>query len=231
MKTTIVNFYLTVIFAVVIFLGVTTMTNGQPVIETNSTVPLIKMANVPITTAIEYFTRQSDINFVIDPKLSGPFLNSTGSVIQEPTVTFTWTNMSARNALARLLKEHNLVMVKDSTTTVERITYTNQIVNSVDASLLGSDTNAAIPLIQMNVVPLDLALNTFAYEDHIKVVFYDELLGIRSNPGKPPVLQPLVSIRWQNITPKQAIVALCENYNLAIVKDSVAGTIRIKPKD
>jgi hypothetical protein len=122
-------------------------------------------------------------------------------------------------------------MVENPLTTVVRITYTNQIVNSVDTSLLGSDANVAIPLIQMDVVPLDLALNTFAYEDHIKVVFYDELLGIRSNPGKPPVPQPLVSIRWQNITPKQAIVALCENYNLVIVKDSTTGAIRIKPKN
>jgi hypothetical protein len=218
-------------FLVVMFLGVTPPANAQPLGETNSTIPLIKMANVPITTAIKYFTRQSDINFIIDPKLSGPFLDSTGRIVQEPTATFTWTNMSARNALSKLLKEHNLVMVENPLATVVRITYTNQIVNSVDTSLLGSDANVAIPLIQMDVVPLDLALNTFAYEDHIKVVFYDELLGIRSNPGKPPVPQPLVSIRWQNITPKQAIVALCENYNLVIVKDSTTGAIRIKPKN
>jgi len=42
---------------------------------------------------------------------------------------------------------------------------------------------------------------------------------------------PSVSIHWNNVTPKQAIVALCENYDLVIVKDSTTGVIRIKPKD
>ena len=40
-----------------------------------------------------------------------------------------------------------------------------------------------------------------------------------------------VSIGWQNLTAKQAIDALCEAYDLVIVKDATTGVVSIKHRD
>jgi hypothetical protein len=38
-----------------------------------------------------------------------------------------------------------------------------------------------------------------------------------------------ISVRLQNLTPKQALAAICENYNLQITKDEKSGVWRISP--
>ena len=219
MKQNPIRLSLTMIFASAILLGVTQLTKSQPA-DTDSLIPEIQLENVPITTAIEALARQGEIQYLINLKsLPNP----------EPTVTITWKNISAKVALARLLKEHGLVMVEDKFTAVTQIISTNQAVNVVDGSLLGSDTNnpnsltnSPIPLISMQDVPLDKAIKNLIEHDHVNVVLDSRLLDSAS---------PTVSIRWKNITASQAIIALCENYDLVIVKDSATGIVRIKPKD
>ena|SRR5208337_4302101 len=208
------------------------VTNNPSTSDVDAVVP-IEMDDIPISKAIEVLGRSAGINYLIDTRLAKywSLTNSDGSPAHEPTVTFRRNDLTARQTLLWMLKEHNLEMVDDPATSVARISFKNQVVNPVDASLLGSDINAVVPLIQLDVVPLDRALNSFAYEAHIEVVFQGKLLGTHENPGEMPVPQPLVSIRWRNITPKQAIVALCKNYNLVILKDSETGDIRIKPRD
>ena len=43
--------------------------------------------------------------------------------------------------------------------------------------------------------------------------------------------EPVLSLRWENVTAMQAFVALCENYDLVIVQDSATGIVHIKPKN
>jgi hypothetical protein len=42
---------------------------------------------------------------------------------------------------------------------------------------------------------------------------------------------PSVSGRWNKVTARQAIVALCVNYDMMIVKDAAGGGVTIKPRD
>jgi len=231
-----IHFPLAATFAVALFIGVTTTANGQ---ATNTTplIPEIHLKDVPITTTIDAFAREAGINYLIDPKLFQLFQK------QEPSVTVTWTNISIKDALARLLKEHGLVMVEDKFTTIARIASTNSVLNVVDASLLGSDTNNAasltnglIPMIRFQDVPLDVALQSLIDHDKINVVVdpkvseHDDLhdYGIISFTVAHPTM---ISIRWENVTARQAVVALCENYDLTIVKDSATGVVSIKPKN
>jgi type II secretory pathway component HofQ len=103
------------------------------------------------------------------------------------------------------------------------IRMSNQVANVVDASLLGSDTNDVAITIQFMDLPLDRVLKSLIKQGHINVVL-DPIDHTVHNA-------PLVSFHWENITIRQAIVALCKHYDLVIVKDSGTGVVRIKPKD
>jgi hypothetical protein len=231
MKTTRINSFLTLTFAFAIFLGVTLMANGQ---STNM-IPLINLQDIGIGNAIECLARQAGINFIIDPKLFPK---------GEPKITIAWTNISANDALSRLLKENSLVLVENKVTTVAIITDTKHVSNVVDENLLGSDTsltNNFIPLIHFHDVRLDEALKGLIEQGHIKVML-DPKVASDVDSSRPTlnILSmvsvswgnlPMISFRWENLTAKQAIVALCENYDLVIVKDSATGEVSIKPKN
>ena len=165
-------------------------------------------------------------NWDIDPKVSN-------SMNPEPTVTLEWKNISADAALARLLKEHNLIMVTNSFSTVVRITDTNHIDKPANANLLGSDTNGVMPMVAFSDVPLGIALKTIIAQAHLPVLLDPKVTG--EAPPEPPdfrmVSQPSVSLRWRNITAKQAIVELCDLYGLVIVNDSTPDSVVIKQKD
>jgi hypothetical protein len=230
MKTTRSNFYLAATLAVAIFSGVTTAANSQPADGT----PLVEMHDVPIFMAIESLARNAGIKYLIDPKLFPQSYDSKGYGITEPTVTFTWTNMSPKDALLRLLKEHDLILVEDEFTTIARITGTNQVANVVDSSLLDSATsltNEIIPVVQFRDTPLNIAITDLIKQTRINVALDPKVSGEPSPPDYKLVPVPTLSVRWEKITARQAIVALCENYGLVIVKDSATGVIRIKPKD
>jgi hypothetical protein len=130
-----------------------------------------------------------------------------------------------------VLKENGLVLIEDKLTTVARITGTNQIANIVDASLLGSDTNNLVSEIRFQDAPIDIALEDLIKKDHINIVLDPKLSGYVDPADNKFHSEPSVSIHWENVTSRQAIVALCENYDLVIVKDSATGVIQIKPKD
>ena len=208
--------------------------------QSANVIPLIQFNNVPITAAIQNLARQANLNYIIDPKLSGLSNDVHGNVIREPDVTFTWTNMSASDALSRLLKEHNRVMVQDKFTTVTLITGTNHVAHAVDASLLVS-TNAAVPVFRFDMVPLDQALKSLIEHDHLNVALDPKITTDADPPRhKLNVLSlasiswgemPTVSFRWENLTAKQALVALCEAYDLVIVKDAATGAVSIKPRE
>ena len=109
-----------------------------------------------------------------------------------------------------------------------RITDTNQPAKAFDGSLLGRDTNSVVPLIDMNSVPLDTALTAFAKEAHLKVVIDPGLSSTFQKSDGRMILQPMITIHWSNLTVRQALSALCENYDLVLAKDTATDAIRIK---
>ena len=198
-------------------------------------IPLIQMRDVPITTLIETLARRADINYMIDPKLF-PSSDSKGHPIPEPLMTFTLRNITAREVLTRMLNVRNLVLLEDPVTRVARITRINHPTPVVDASLLGMDTNnpvppaiEIIPLIQFSDVPLDTALENLIRQSQAEVMLDPRITGASHPPDSRFVPAPMVSIRWENLSAKQTIVALCQNYDLIIVKDSATGGLRIEP--
>jgi hypothetical protein len=224
-QTTIFKSYLWAIF-IFLFFRSTMAVTAQP----TNLIPLIQLEAVPITSVIETLTRQAEINYIVDSKLFQK---------QEPTITVKWRNISAPDALARLLMEHGLVMIENKFTTVSQITSSNHIFNVVDAGLLGSDTNhvelSTNNIIQFWNVKLDEALKNLIQQGNLNVV-------VDPNVSGHPLVHDykffsisednatMIRIHWENISARQAIVALCENYDLVIIKDSATGEIRIEPK-
>ncbi len=141
------------------------ITNGAST-DNGPLLPLIQFEDVPITTAIQNLAGQAGINYIIDPKL---FTISEST--PEPIVTFTLKNVTAKDALARMLNLRNIVLIEDRLTTVAHITRVGQTVHIVDASLLGintnnpsTPTNDIIPIIQFFDVPLEIGLENLIHQ-------------------------------------------------------------------
>lgn len=201
-------------------------------VDTNQSLPLIVMYDMPIRTGIENLARQANINYLLDTRLTKSWSSpdSADNNTHAPVLNFQSKNLTARQALLRVLGEHHLVLVENPLTSIARITYTNQAVNSVGFNSLADDT-FLIPLIQFQDVPITAGLKNLARQAGINYTL-DPKIGY-GKPDKQGQIkaEPLLSFRWENVTAKQGFVAICENYDLVIVKDSETGGIVIKPKD
>src|SRR6185295_11477893 len=114
------------------FLMVVRPANGEEQDSISPKVPTIMMTDATLSQAIELLARQSEINYIVDPKVSFEGV---------PYVNFRWENLTARQGLERLLKERDLVLVENPATTVARIAPRSLNVKPVDAALVGNDTN------------------------------------------------------------------------------------------
>ena len=71
--------------------------------------------------------------------------------------------------------------------------------------------NDVIPLIEMESVLLPDAIRQLARQAHINYVLDPRLSEL-------PYSRYTVSIRWQNVTAREALVALLDNYGLKLVE-------------
>ena len=98
------------------------------------------------------------------------------------------------------------------------------------------DTNAApapetIPLIQFQDVPLTVAIENLARQAGINYLL-DPKIGFGQPDQNGQVkAEPTLSIRWENVTAEQALLALLNNYELQLVQDPKTGIGRITMKD
>jgi len=184
-------------------------------------IPQVVLDNVPLADAIRSLAQQADINFILDPRSPGS-VGPDGRLVEQPTVSGRWTNVTARQALDILLTNHDLVLIENPATTVARIAPRKYDVKPVVAELVGGDTNNPIPLIVMQDVPLDTAIVNLARQAQIKVALDPAVPGI-SKPGSAGML----SIRWHKLTPRQALVALLDNYDLMMIEDTTTAVTRI----
>lgn len=230
MKTNCEELHHALILVLVGFPGVFSTVRAQPAPSQNPPIPVIQMQTVQLRMAIANLARQAGHNYILDPKLSEPAVAPDGKPAPESLVSIRWENLTAEQALTRLLGEHGLHAIESPVSSVTRITFTNQPTNFADKAWVASGTNTVIPRIQMEDAPLDMALTQLAKEARLDVVLDSKLSNPAFVPGKPFAPQPTVSMRWQNLTARQAIAALCENYNLVLVKDAATGGVRIAPK-
>ena len=73
-----------------------------------------------------------------------------------------------------------------------------------------------IPLIEMENVRLPDALRQMGRKARLNVILDPRL-------STPPFNEITVSIRWENVTAREALMALLENYDLVLVEISTGG--------
>lgn len=201
------------------------VTQAADAVTNSDIIPVIQLERVPLSTAIDNLARQAEINYLLDPKCGFGQLPMTDQR-QEPNVSLTWTNLSARDALVGLLNYYGLHLVEITNTTVSKITLTNSTAGGVDTTWIRQDTNSAIPLVQMNTVPLDDVLSNLARVAHLEIELANltpPALGLRQNRVSTPTL----TFRWTSITPRQGIAAICETFDLSMTHDAAKNLIRI----
>jgi hypothetical protein len=200
---------------------------SQAVGGAQQVIPLIQMEQVPLVDAIRNLARQEGINYLLNPRVSSSSVGP-GSRL----VNLRWTNLTAHEALCRLLNEHQLAMFTNPATPIVRITFTNQPVRPVLVSLAGGDTNRVIPLITIADVPLADAIRNLARQAQVKVAFDPALPVPSPGPASTTISEYQVSVRWEKVTARQALVELLDNYDLVMVQDDPAtSSARIITKD
>ena len=216
----------------VAFPGLFVAAHAQDASNTNrdEVIPLIKMEDVPLSTAIENLARQASINCILDPKLPKSSSGYGNRRFEELIVTRRWENVTARQVLTNLLDQYRLKAIENPVTTVARIVSTNQAAtSSVTPEILTNGTTRVIPLIQMQEVGLDSAFIALAKEAGITLNLDKSVFtALRSDDNPFPM--PTVSFRWENLNAQQAIAALAETYNLAILWDASTKTYRVSPR-
>lgn len=95
------------------------------------------------------------------------------------------------------------------------------------------DTNTApsIPLIQFQDVPLTVAIENLARQANINYLLDPKIGYGQPDQNGQVKAEPTLSIRWENVTAEQALLALLNNYDLQLIRDPKTDIGRITVKD
>lgn len=99
-----------------------------------------------------------------------------------------------------------------------------------------ANTNAApaapaIPLIEFQDVPLTVAIENLARQAGINYMLDPKISYGQPDQNGQVKAEPQLSIRWENVTAEQALLALLNNYGLELVQDPRTKIGRITIKD
>ncbi|MGH8024297.1 MAG: secretin N-terminal domain-containing protein, partial [Limisphaerales bacterium] len=95
------------------------------------------------------------------------------------------------------------------------------------------DTNTApsIPLIEFQDVPLTVAIENLARQANINYLLDPKIGYGQPDQNGQVKADPTLSIRWENVTAEQALLALLNNYDLQLIRDPKTAIGRITMKD
>ncbi|MCU0770231.1 MAG: hypothetical protein MUE94_00480 [Verrucomicrobia bacterium] len=102
---------------------------------------------------------------------------------------------------------------------------------AVEAAPEPAEATVVIPLIVMDEVPLMDAIRNLARQAEINYMVDPKVPYGQMGEDGTVTPQPILSIRWENVTAEQALVAVLNNYNLQITEDPKAKIFRITVKD
>src|SRR5438132_739908 len=92
---------------------------------------------------------------------------------------------------------------------------------------------AIIPIIVMDEAKLTDAIRNLARMAGLNYMLDPQIGFGQPDPAHPGQIlpEPTVSIRWENVTAEQALLALLNNYDLQIVEDPKSKIVRITKRD
>ncbi|HWH71697.1 MAG TPA: hypothetical protein VNT26_20150 [Candidatus Sulfotelmatobacter sp.] len=102
---------------------------------------------------------------------------------------------------------------------------------SAPQTAITAQPGAIIPLIVMDDVPLTDAIKNLTRQAGLNYMLDPKVTFGQPGADGRPAPQPVVSIRWENVTAEQALTALLNNYNLQLTEDPKSKIARITVKD
>ena len=93
------------------------------------------------------------------------------------------------------------------------------------------DSGAVIPLILMDDVPLTDAIRNLARQAELNYMLDPKIGYGQPGPDGKTTPQPMVALRWEKVTARQALRALLVNYSLQLSEDPATKIARITVKD
>ena len=176
---------------------------------------VISLDNVPLVDAIQNLARQAGLNYILDPRVAGMKTNVSGR----------WTNSSAQSALNGLLQKHELTNVTSASTSVSRIAPLSGVVPAGPTDPAKAATNATIPLLVVDDAPLPEVIDSLVAAAKLNVIIDPKA------KATPAFSRPeRVSFRWVQITARQALMALLDNYDLVLVEVPSSTSARVTVK-
>lgn len=91
------------------------------------------------------------------------------------------------------------------------------------ASAVGLETNKAVPLIVIDEVPLLYAIRNVAKQAGLEVRFDRKVVRALERDSE-------ISIRWENLTVRQALAALIANYGLVMEEEQTSASAEVRFK-
>lgn len=173
-------------------------------------IPRIELSHVPLREAIRNLARQADVNYILDSALSGRWRGKDGKPADEPELTFVWRNLTAQDALRKVLKDNRLEMVENPGTSVARIVAAGKRVDRKPAEPLAMGPEEKLPVIVLNNMTVLDAVTHLAGQAHLIPTLDPKISAVCFEL----VLDQPVSVRWEHLTANQALAALFENYGL-----------------
>jgi len=193
--------------------------NSQNASGTDEVVSIIHINDVPLTDAIKNLSRHlGGFNFIFDPRVPGSGIGPGGRILQ-PSVKYRRKNVTAHEALQEVLRRNKLVMITNPATTIVRFAPAGLGLKPVAAIEAGTDTNEIHPEFRVTG-RLDYAVKRVAEQAQISVDFDPAILRRGDLEGD-------VWFMWSNVTARQALTALLDNYSLAMTEDTTTSRARI----
>src|SRR5262245_48601483 len=130
-------------------------------------------------------------------------------------LAFAQTNGPAADASASAGTTNTNAVAEATTNATTEVTVTTE----PSAAVL-STNSTVIPLIVMDDVPLTDAIKNLARQAGLNYMLDPKISYGQPDPKTGTIAtQPLVSIRWENVTAEQALAALLNNYSFQLVAD------------
>ncbi len=157
----------------------------------------------------------------------------TGTVADNPSATPTATDAAAPTAAAAATTDASMTSSNEAAAaTAPTVEVPGASTNeAASAASPQPSAPASIPLIQFQDVPITTAIENLARQAGINYLI-DPKVGYgqpdQNGQIKP---EPTLSIRWENVTAEQALMALLDNYGLQITTEHKTQIARITTKD
>jgi len=115
-----------------------------------------------------------------------------------------------------------------SSVTTSTVTTTNETTGAAKPQPLEP---SSIPLIQFQDVPITTAIENLARQAGINYLIDPKIGYGQPDQNGQIKAEPTLSIRWENVTAEQALMALLDNYGLQLNEDRKSQIARITAKD